>query len=156
LMWTKFYDEGCKKTVMRRASKQVPQSSEMVRLLDRDDEPPLIEDTPLAGLPAPQLQRIEPPPPSPPIEQDNEPSYVVIVLEGNELAFATAGTCAKALTLLFAEVARQGSKALDGARESNEGVLQELAADDPVHHAEVLEDYNTRYAAAKDAEARAK
>jgi recombination protein RecT len=159
LMWTKFYDEGCKKTVMRRASKQVPQSSEMVRLLDRDDEPPLIEDTPLTGLPAPpQLQRIEPPSPPPAIEQDNDPGYTYAVIDpdGVEHTFATSGTAAKALTLLFAEAARRGVKAMGGARESNEGVLQELGADDPQLHAEVLEDYNTRYAAAKDAERRAK
>jgi recombination protein RecT len=156
LMWTKFYDEGCKKTVLRRASKAVPQSAEMVqRLIDRDDEPPLLADLP--GLPAPSMHRVEPepPPPSTLLVQDNEPSYVVLDLEGEEVPLQTAGACAKALTLLFAEAARRGVKALDGARESNAGVLQELAADAANLHTEVLEDYDARYAAAKDAERRA-
>lgn len=156
LMWDKFYDEGAKKTVLRRASKQVPQSADIDRLLNRDDEPPVIDD--IAGLPAPQLQRIEPPAPPPPIvevQQDNEPSYIVIDLEGAEVPLQTVGAAAKALTLLFAEAARQGVRNLQGARESNEGVLQEVGADDPKLFAEVIEDFNTRLAAAQDAERRA-
>lgn len=161
LMWTKFFDEGCKKTLMRRASKQVPQSAEVMvqRLLDRDDEPLQLEQHDVTGLPAPQLQRVEhelPPPPLTVVEDEPSYTYVVMDLEGGEVPLHTAGATAKALTLLFAEAARRGVKALDGARESNEGVLQELAADEPQMHNEVLEDYNSRYAAAKDAERRAK
>jgi len=159
LMWTAFYDEGCRKTVLKHASKDAPQSSELMRLLDRDEEPPVIDDIP--GLPAPSIERIEPEPPPPPptIEQDNnEPAYTYVVtdLEGGEVPLQTPGATARALTLVFAEAARRGAKALDGARESNEGVLQELGADAPELHAEVLEDYNTRYAAAREAERRAK
>jgi recombination protein RecT len=155
LMWDKFYDEGARKTVLRHASKQVPQSADIDRLLARDDEPPVIDEVP--GLPAPALHRVEPEPPPPPpmtIEQDNEPSYAVMTLEGEEVALKTAGATAKALALIFAEAGRQGMKQLEGARESNEGVLQELGADDAKLFEEVIEDYNGRLAAAREAERR--
>jgi recombination protein RecT len=58
LMWTKFYDEGCCKTVLKHAAKDAPQSAELAGLLDRDDE--LIDD--IADLPAPAMQQIEPEP----------------------------------------------------------------------------------------------
>jgi recombination protein RecT len=155
LMWDKFYDEGARKTVLRHASKQVPQSADIDRLLARDDEPPVIDDMP--GLPAPALQRVEPEPPPPPtidVQQDNEPSYAVMTLDGEEVVLKTVGATAKALTLIFAEAGRQGVQQLEGARESNEGVLQELGADDAKLFEEVIEDYNGRLAAARDAEAR--
>lgn len=156
LMWEKFYEEGARKTVLRHASKQVPQSADIDRLLARDDEP--IEVDTMPGLPAPALQRVEPEPPPPPptieIQQDNEPSYAVMTLEGEEVVLKTAGATAKALTLIFAEAARQGVQQLEGARESNEGVLQELGADDAKLFDEVIEDYNGRLAAAREAEAR--
>lgn len=151
LMWSKFYDEGAKKTVLRRASKQVPQSADIDRLLARDDEPVTIEDMP--GLPAPQMQRIEPPPPPVvEIQQDNEPSFVVMTLEGEEVPLQTAGAAAKALTLLFAEAARQGIKQLEGAWESNVSALADLKEAAPNLHNEVRDDYKSRAVALREAE----
>jgi recombination protein RecT len=154
LMWEKFYEEGARKTVLRHASKQVPQSADIDRLLDRDDEPSVIEDMP--GLPAPALQRVEPEPPPPPIEiqQDNEPSYAVMTLDGEEVVLKTAGAAAKALTLIFAEAARQGVKQLEGAMDSNLVALSELEQADENLAKEVYEDFDGRMSAAKQAEAR--
>jgi recombination protein RecT len=38
LMWTKFYGEGCRKTVLRRCAKAAPMAAEVEVVLRRDDE----------------------------------------------------------------------------------------------------------------------
>jgi recombination protein RecT len=59
LMWREFWGEGARKTVLRRCAKAAPVSSELERLLARDDE--------LPELPAPET--VEPLPPRPTREQ---------------------------------------------------------------------------------------
>jgi recombination protein RecT len=59
LMWTKFWAEGARKTVLKRCAKQAPTSSDLEQLFRRDDEAP--------ELPAPAT--VEPLPPRPAREQ---------------------------------------------------------------------------------------
>jgi recombination protein RecT len=59
LMWTKFWGEGARKTVLKRCAKQAPSSADMEQLFRRDDE--------LPELPA--LETVEPLPPRPTREQ---------------------------------------------------------------------------------------
>jgi hypothetical protein len=56
LMWTKFWGEGARKTVLKRCAKQAPSSSDLEQLFRRDDE--------LPELPAPETVEPLPAPPT--------------------------------------------------------------------------------------------
>jgi recombination protein RecT len=125
-MWTNFYWEGAKKTALRRAAKQAPFSSELRRVLDRDDEAPEIGPDPSPGMlprqPEPQREhyqigRVEP----------TGPEFAVVDLDGIENIYGSAGAAAEALRLGIDEAARLGPDRLEGWWESNQTALDFMA-----------------------------
>lgn len=117
-MWTKWWEEAARKTVLRRCSKAAPQSAEMESLLSRDEEEP-------AMVPAfDALPDREPEPVRPaieaPVEHDETPVYTVVDLDGVEHEFRDATTAETALVRVLEEAAKQGLERLDGVWESNE------------------------------------
>jgi phage RecT family recombinase len=125
-MWTNFYWEGAKKTALRRAAKQAPFSSELRRVLDRDDEAPEIGPDPSPGMlprqPEPQREhyqigRVEP----------TGPEFAVVDLDGVECLYGSAGAAAEALRLGIDEAARLGPDRLEGWWESNQTALDFMA-----------------------------
>jgi recombination protein RecT len=130
LMWSKFYDEGCCKTVLKHAAKDAPQSAELVRILYRDEEPEGAVLAPVPGMPelaapTPAPAAPEPEPPPPVIEPDPEPTHSIITLDGEELSFRTVSATVTALKMIFEEAAKRGPDALDGAYESNDRTINE-------------------------------
>lgn len=134
-MWTKFYGEACRKTVLRRCSKAAPQTSDLDRLIgnDNDEEPvppvpPLPALAELSELPAPEPQRV---PDDKAIEHNPGPTFEVVDLEGQVYTFHDDKTAAAALGKLYADAAKRGSAFLDGAIETNSAThsqLEELGA----------------------------
>jgi len=127
LMWTEFYWEGAKKTVLRRASKQAPFSSELRRVIDRDDEDPEIGPDLGPGLlarpPEPQREhyhigRAEP----------DGPEFAVVDLEGVENIYTSAGAAAEALRVCLDEAARLGPERLEGWWEDNRNAVEFMRA----------------------------
>jgi len=127
-MWTNFYWEGAKKTVLRRASKQAPFSSELRRVIDRDDEAPEIGPDIGPGLlarqPEPQREHYHIGNGAPP----TGPEFAVVDLDGVENIYSSAGGAAEALRICLDEAARLGPERLAGWWESNEGAIEFLAA----------------------------
>lgn len=121
LMWTRFWDEGARKTVLKRCAKAAPQSAELEALLGRDEEPPLLPD--FDALPPaveePEPQRIEAPAESAPAEEDEMPLYSVIDLDGVEHTFREQANEEAALIRIFEEAAKMGLDRLDGAWDTN-------------------------------------
>jgi len=127
-MWTNFYWEGAKKTVLRRASKQAPFSSELRRVIDRDDEAPEIGPDIGPGLlarqPEPQREHYHIGNGAPP----TGPEFAVVDLDGVENIYSSAGGAAEALRICLDEAARLGPERLAGWWQSNEGAIEFLAA----------------------------
>jgi recombination protein RecT len=125
-MWTNFYWEGAKKTALRRAAKQAPFSSELRRVLDREDEAPEIGPDHSPGMlprqPEPQREhyhigRAEP----------AGPEFAVVDLDGVENIYGSAGAAGEAMRLCLAEAARLGAERLEGWWESNQAAVDFLA-----------------------------
>jgi recombination protein RecT len=126
-MWANFYWEGAKKTVLRRASKQAPFSSELRQVFERDEEQPEIGPDLGPGM-ARQLEpqrehyqigRAEPP---------TGPEFAMVDLDGVENIYASAGAAAEAMRICLDEAARLGAERLDGWWESNQPAIEFLAA----------------------------
>jgi hypothetical protein len=126
-MWTNFYWEGAKKTALRRAAKQAPFSSELRRVLDRDEEAPEIGPDPGPGLlpsqPEPQREQYQ----IGRAEPTDGPEFAVVDLDGVEHVYASAGAACEAMRLLLDEAARLGADRLDGWWESNQATIDFLA-----------------------------
>lgn len=153
LMWTKFYDEGCKKTVLKHASKDAPQSSELERLLARDDEPPLIDE--FTSLPGELTNSpAAPEPPRPLVEYDNtepEPgnTFEIVDLDGNVFEFSTPALAMTGLGRLFKDAAKLGPDRLAGVLETNKPTID--AFEGEFGWRELSDDYAALMAAAKRA-----
>jgi recombination protein RecT len=127
-MWTQFYWEAAKKTALRRAAKQAPFSSELRRVLERDDEeigsgPDLGPGMAIARQPEPQrehyhISRGEP----------TGPEFAVVDLDGVENLYASAGAAAEAMRICLDEAARLGPERVDGWWEDNSNAVEFLAA----------------------------
>lgn len=105
LMWTKFWGEGARKTVLRRCAKAAPQQATMAtlqHLLDRDEEPPV-------SLPPPprpdRAQFVEPPADDDEIEEvgieEEVETFSIVAPEGEIRDFATPGNAVGALAELL-------------------------------------------------------
>lgn len=123
LMWKDFYGEGCRKTVMRVASKQAPLSPRMRTMVDREDEAPAIDGDyqPMAGI----LEHEAEPPPAKPAasrtrkaKDPDPPAWAVVDQDGEEHEFPTAAECANFLYDQMKGAAVLGT--LEGLWESNE------------------------------------
>jgi recombination protein RecT len=131
LMWSKFYAEAARKTVLRRCSKAAPQTADAERLFARDDDD--LEDGANMAAPAgfPPLTELPIAEPEPIREPDgevveDEPSFEVTDLDGEVFAFHEAKVAAKALRSLYAAAASRGPQFVAGAVESNRAVQQQL------------------------------
>jgi recombination protein RecT len=131
-MWTNFYWEGAKKTVLRRASKQAPLSPTMRRLINREDEDP--EDIDLRGGAIAHEPTREPEPQQPigqqrSIEhaQDDRPEFTVVDLDGVITTLRDGQRTAELIADQIAEAAKQGLKPLEGFWETNVECVQSLA-----------------------------
>jgi phage RecT family recombinase len=127
LMWAKFWDEGARKTVLKRCAKAAPQSAELEALMGRDEEPPMMPEfdalPPAIAEPEPEPQRPEP---AQIEEHDDAPLYAVIDLDGVEHTFREAVNADAALILVLEEAAKMGLERLDGVWDSN--VTVDIAA----------------------------
>lgn len=137
LMWTKFYSEAAKKTVLRRAAKQAPFSADLERLFNRDDEPPLSDETGNATGhhgPIPIMDHIEHQEAEPEVDYSSAPpeptgpQYAVVDLDGVESIFATGERACDALRALLGEAAGMGPERLDGFWESNTPAIDLLGS----------------------------
>lgn len=122
LMWTKYYGEAARKTVLRRCSKAAPQTSELERLMDRDDEPlptelPALPE--LSSLPAYQPKPVEPEPPGQQTAANQGGEFEVVDLEGQVFDYHEAKTAAEALRRVYAAAEQRGLAFLTGAVETN-------------------------------------
>jgi phage RecT family recombinase len=75
-MWTKFYGEAARKTVLRRCAKAAPQTAELEELLSRADEPPILpEPGDFERLEPMEMEpvREDPTPPPEPMEASDIP-----------------------------------------------------------------------------------
>ena len=126
LMWMKFYWEGAKKTVLKRASKQAPFSADLDRLLHRDEEVPRFEPDalappdeaePVTPLRRPLLQEIV----------DDRPEFDITDLDGVVTTLRSGDRAAAAVGEVLREAARQGPSRLTGAWESNQATVEQLA-----------------------------
>jgi hypothetical protein len=131
LMWSKFYAEAARKTVLRRCSKAAPQTADAERLFARDDDD--LEDGANMAAPAgfPPLTELPIAEPEPIREPDgevveDEPSFEVTDLDGEVFAFHEAKVAAKALRSLYADAASRGPQFVAGAVESNRAVQEQL------------------------------
>jgi len=127
-MWTNFYWEGAKKTALRRAAKQAPFSSELRRVLDRDDEAPEIGPDLGPGLlprqPEPQRDQYQ-------ISNRVEPAgteFAVVDLDGVENIYGSAGAAGEAMRICLDEAARLGPERLEGWWEDNRNAVEFLRA----------------------------
>lgn len=117
-MWSKFYGEAARKTVLRRCSKAAPQTADLDRLIghDNDDEPgslPALAE--LSELPAPEPQRVQ----DAITHNPSPPQFEVIDNDGQPFSFQEADKAAKALRLVYADALKRGAAFLDGAIETN-------------------------------------
>jgi recombination protein RecT len=131
-MWTKFYGEACRKTVLRRCSKAAPQTAEIERLLAREEE------TPLSTL---SVADLGDPVPEPEPEHatggtviDNEPAeaaYQVVASDGEVFDYQEPATALKALAQIYREAGDIGAAQLEGVVESNRLLVEELTRSQP-------------------------
>lgn len=125
-MWTKFYGEACRKTVLRRCSKAAPQTADLDRLMGSDDDepaplppmPPLAE---LSELPAPEPTRAQET-----ITHNRAPQFEVIDNDGQVFDYHEAKTAAEALRRLYAAAEQRGLQFLTGAVETNAALQSQL------------------------------
>ena len=124
MMWSKFYEEAAKKTVLRRCAKAAPQAAEFEALMARDEEPAMMPVGEMAELPQPEPE----PQPPPRIEHEKEPErdFVVTDLEGEEKHFATTTAASHAIVAVLEWAAKQGLQRLEGAWESNQATVDEI------------------------------
>jgi recombination protein RecT len=128
LMWTEFYWEGAKKTVLRRAAKQAPFSSEMRRVLDRDEEEPEIGPDLHPGI-AKQNAALQEPRVMPRIEaEDSGPEFAVVDLDGVEHLYGNAGLAGAAMQVCLDEAALIGPDRVEGWWEDNRSAVEFLRA----------------------------
>jgi len=127
MMWSKFYEEGCKKTVLRRASKAAPQAAEFEAMMARDEEPAMIPVGEMEALPHAEP---EPEPAPPHIEHEEaaepEPEFVVTDLEGECFGYHTPVEAGRALVAILRAAAKQDLPRLEGAWESNQALVDEI------------------------------
>lgn len=145
-LWRDHYEEAARKTVLRLASKQAPQSADdreaMERLLARDDEPP---EPPEHG--AIEHEPEAPPPPrqvSPPVAvEDDVPQFAVVDLDGVETLYSNGGRAYAALRDLLNEAARYDIARVEGWWESNQATIEQIVRDDRVAQvAPLIEEYD--------------
>jgi phage RecT family recombinase len=170
LMWTKFYDEGARKTVLRRCSKQAPTGSELDRLLARDEQLPQIErDTEQHPMPArPQLSDFggdaggwiddEPPPAEPEVSEVSDPQeqqkFEIFTRDGEvlELALKPART---ALEIMLA--AARSLDQLDAITEDHKKTIEAIHAalpeDEALKYVEMIAEYRRQIEIQAQAEA---
>lgn len=165
LMWQKFYDEGARKTVLRRCSKAAPQSAEFEAMLGRDEELAELPDHTGAGE-RPSLGDFsglpdDPEPTRPTEQQQQQPGSVttvvggenrgedlfVIDLEGESFSFPNVESAGRAMQALFQEAARRGLQSIEGAYETNAPALREMNTRGAGAMVEAL---NTEYKALRD------
>jgi phage RecT family recombinase len=138
LMWTKFYWEGARKTALRRAAKQAPMSAELRGMVDREEEDPMtgplqdhfgmpdFEDGGgYGGEPEPERPRQDRRPSQ---QQQPDPEYPVIDLDGVEHLYQSGFRAYDALRLLMDEAAARGLSTLEGFWDSNQSLLEMMAA----------------------------
>jgi hypothetical protein len=125
-MWSKFYEEGAKKTVLRRASKAAPQAAEFEAMLGRDEEPAMMPVGEMEALPHAEPE----PEPAPHIEHEEaaepEPEFVVTDLEGECFGYHTPVEAGRALVAILRDAAKQDLARLEGAWESNQALVDEI------------------------------
>lgn len=126
LMWTKFWSEGAKKTVLRRCAKAAPQTAEIDALLSREEEPPLLPD---------HSDRLPAIPPAPRREDfedldelpaQPETEFEIIDPDGAVRTFSHGEAALDALTQVVQEAARLGRDRLAGCWDDNQASLEEL------------------------------
>lgn len=127
LMWTKFYDEGAIKTVIRHHSKRLPQSTDVDGLFDRDDtmQEALTPQPQLAAVPDEPISRLDA------LEhQIEDEGEGPADSDRGEQHSATATDEAEAATLITAIAAEKTTDALDAwwarNREQIEALPEEL------------------------------
>lgn len=119
LMWTTFWHEAAKKTVLRRNAKSAPQSSEYEKLFNRGDDEP--EDIPLLAAPPEPQRQIAPPP------LDTRPEFAVVDNDGVEHPYRSGETAIAALSEVLREAKLLGLARLIGCWESNVATVDALA-----------------------------
>jgi len=168
LMWATFWDEGAKKTVLRRCSKQAPTASTLERLLARDDEEP--ELPPAEELPAipPRPRRMEfadfTDDGTRVIDQQGETKgetagkqrqpepYRVVGLAGDVKEYATAADAAQGFQAANEEAAGQkGAAGIDAVWDSNGELIHDLRQQGYDEIADELVQYYTEQLAAAEA-----
>ena len=139
LMWTKFWGEGAKKTVMRHCSKQAPADSELERLMARDEELPE----------APSISEMRAIPDRPRredfIEPEAETSFAVVDIGGEICEFAEAGAAARTLHELLQDGAHdRGEDGIEAVWEDNAALISALREHG---HDATADDLRDKYAA---------
>lgn len=142
LMWTKFYDEGAMKTVLRHAAKSAPQASidiqRLAMILERDEEEaPQLEASDRPSLPRPSLVELEQ------AQQNSAALWIVVDLEGEEHEHPTAKMAADHLLeqLELATRRENPRNVLQIFAENNRDTIDALIRDDKPLADEVLKAY---------------
>lgn len=128
-MWSKFYGEACRKTVLRRCSKAAPQTSDLERMIPDDDEFDPAAGSGIAALPAlTELPIAEVEPIREPGGEviEDEPTFEIVDPDGEYHDFHDAETAAMALRRVYAAAAERGPQFVAGALESNQRVQEHL------------------------------
>lgn len=135
-LWRDHYGEACRKTVLRRAGKSAPQSAidyVFTRMLERDDELPELPDehTMRLGAPEPEptppaRRAISPPAAEPQVDDNPEPEYPIVDLDGVETICANSQVAESTLMLIIENAGRVSPAQLAGAWESNATVIAQL------------------------------
>jgi hypothetical protein len=161
LMWDKFYGEAAKKTVAKRLAKQAPFSRDLQRLINRDEEDPVIDGevvdgetaaierkpvpeplrppdrrVPRKAEPAPQPEPESQPEPKP--EPPTAPIFAVVDLDGVEHLHPHPMPATAQLHSLLAESEKLGGDRLDGCWESNSSLVEQLHATGNAQQADSL------------------
>lgn len=152
LMWTKFWWEAWKKTVLKRCAKTAPQSPDL-EFLEHVDEEPLdelehqVDPTALDRLPGPGGQMVNgeaienQADPGAAAEETEEQTFAVVDADGQVFDFDKPQNAAAALDMVFRAAAGRGSKHLDGIRETNAATLQALREHGLTEAVDKLESY---------------
>lgn len=127
LMWTKFYEEGCKKTVLRRCSKSAPQTAEFEGLLTHEPQPLQIGG-PMADLPeAEPIREIEHDE-GEGTTVDNIPAYTVTDNDGQVFELSSQAAV-KGISAVFQDAANYDLQRLLAAWDNNQATIAEIAED---------------------------
>lgn len=142
LMWTKFYDEGAMKTVLRHAAKSAPQASvdiqRLAMILDRDEEEvPQLAASDRPALPRPTLVEVEQ------AAAAASVLWIVVDLEGEEHEHPTAKMAADHLLeqLELATRRENPRNVLQVFAENNRDTIDALIRDNKPLADEVLKAY---------------